>query len=122
MATVQLTLNIEAAVVDEAKRYAESQHRELNLLLEEYLKKLAERQRLAMKEDDFLTDNILLIQKQERDVSNKVTENDPLLKKIKTMKASPELEQLTGLLKGKIPADVDYDEVRYQYLKEKYDL
>lgn len=35
---------------------------------------------------------------------------------------APEILALTGILKGKVPDDVDLKEMRYQYLKTKYDL
>ncbi len=35
---------------------------------------------------------------------------------------NPDILELTGILKGKIPDDIDLKEEKYQYLKQKYDL
>ena len=37
-------------------------------------------------------------------------------------KINPDILALTGILKGKIPDDIDIIEEKYQYLKQKYDL
>ncbi len=34
----------------------------------------------------------------------------------------PDILTLTGILKGKVPNDIDLKEERFQYLKDKYDL
>jgi len=33
-----------------------------------------------------------------------------------------DIKFLTGILKGKYPDDMDYKDMKYEYLKEKYDL
>ena len=35
---------------------------------------------------------------------------------------NPDILALTGILKGKIPDDIDIIEEKYRYLKQKYDL
>ena len=33
-----------------------------------------------------------------------------------------DIKSLTGILKGKYPAGTSYDDMRYEYFKEKYNL
>ena len=47
---------------------------------------------------------------------------DPLLEKLKTYVIPDEVKALTGILKGKYPDDMDYKDMKYEYLKEKYGL
>lgn len=54
---------------------------------------------------------------------DKITEvYDPLLEKLKTVELSDEIKALTGVLKGKYPDDADIKDLKYEYLKEKYNL
>ncbi len=47
---------------------------------------------------------------------------DPLLEKYKDVKISDKILSLSGILKGKYPDDMDYKDMRYEYLKDKYGL
>ena len=54
------------------------------------------------------------------ELAKKKDKKDPLLEKLKTYKIPPELEAITGILKGKYPDDMDYKDMKYEYLKDKY--
>ncbi|HEK20919.1 DUF6364 family protein [Mucilaginibacter sp.] len=47
---------------------------------------------------------------------------DPLLEKYEKMEFSDDIKALSGILKGKVPDDVNIWDCKYEYLKEKYDL
>lgn len=42
--------------------------------------------------------------------------------KISEMEITADILALTGILKGKVPYDIDVWDLKYEYLKEKYDL
>ncbi|MBS1503910.1 MAG: hypothetical protein JST32_17705 [Bacteroidetes bacterium] len=56
------------------------------------------------------------------EVAKKRQKKDPLLEKLKTMEIPDDIKALTGILKGKYPEDMDYKDMKYEYLKEKYGL
>jgi hypothetical protein len=56
------------------------------------------------------------------EIAKKRKKKDPLLEKLKAYEIPDDIKSLTGVLKGKYPDDMDYKDMKYEYLKEKYDL
>lgn len=56
------------------------------------------------------------------EVAKKRQKKDPLLEKYKDVKIPDDILSLTGILKGKIPDDANYKDLKYEYLKDKYGL
>jgi ABC-type phosphate transport system auxiliary subunit len=56
------------------------------------------------------------------ELAKKRNKKDPLLEKYKDVKVSDEILSLTGILKGKYPEDMNYKDMKYEYLKDKYGL
>jgi len=56
------------------------------------------------------------------EVAKKRNKRNPILEKFKDTEISPDILALSGILKGKYPDDMDYKDMKYEYLKEKYDL
>lgn len=56
------------------------------------------------------------------DFSKKRKKEDPLLERYKTMEISEDIRSLRGILKGKVPEDVDYKDLKWEYLKERHGL
>lgn len=56
------------------------------------------------------------------DSSKKDTEKYPLLEKLRNIEIPPDILSLSGILEGPVPDDIDVWELKYEYLKEKYDL
>ncbi|MDP9076257.1 MAG: DUF6364 family protein [Bacteroidota bacterium] len=56
------------------------------------------------------------------DFAKKRKKKDPLLEKYKDVELSPGILALTGVLKGQYPEDMDYKDMKYEYLKDKYGL
>jgi Sec7-like guanine-nucleotide exchange factor len=54
--------------------------------------------------------------------AKKRKKNDPLLEKLKTIEISDDIKALTGILKGKVPDDINLWDAKYKYLKEKHGL
>lgn len=100
MASTKLTLSVDEAFVDKAKRYASKHKTSLSKLFSEFIN--------------------------EKIVADETAEEDPFLKKIRQIEIPEDIKSLTGILKGVIPDDVDAKEAlreaKYEYLKEKYGL
>jgi hypothetical protein len=96
MASTKLTLSVEEAFVNKAKRYAAKHKTSLSKLFSEFVN--------------------------EKITEDQLTEEDPFLKKIRAIKISEDIKSLTGILKGKYPDDMDYKDMKYEYLKEKHGL
>ena len=94
MAASKLTLSVDTDTIQIAKRVA----LESNMSVSKLFKKLV------------------------TEIDKKKIRKDPLLEKFKNVEISPDLEALKGVLKNKYPADVDYKNIKYEYLKEKYGL
>jgi hypothetical protein len=94
METTKLTLSIKADKIAKAKKYAKEHHTSVSKLFDKFL------------------DEIIPTDK----------ENDPLLQKLKAMEIPDDLKSLVGILKGKYPEDIDYKDVKYEYLKEKHGI
>ena len=94
MATSKLTLSVQSDTIERAKQYARRNHTSLSKIVQKLL----------------------------NDIAREEVKEDPLLKKYKDTKFPDWITELTGVLKGKYPEDMDYKDMKYEYLKEKYDL
>lgn len=56
------------------------------------------------------------------DFSKKRKKEDPLLERYKNMEISEDVKALRGILKGKVPEDIDYKDLKWEYLKERHGL
>jgi hypothetical protein len=56
------------------------------------------------------------------EIDKKRKKKNSVLEKFKDIEISPEIQSLTGILKGKYPDDITLWDAKYEYLKEKYDL
>ncbi|WP_462264376.1 DUF6364 family protein [Mucilaginibacter sp.] len=95
MATSKLTLSVDTDIIAKAKKYAAAHQVSISKLFSDFISKTAGKEEV---------------------------EEDEFLKKVKAIKVSPEIEKITGILKGKVPDDFDYDQAKYEYFKEKYGL
>lgn len=101
MASTKLTLSVEDAFVDKAKRYAAKHKTSLSKLFSEILS------------EKIATDQT-------------PPEDDAFLEKLNTIEISDKIRSLTGVLKVDIPAEADLKklarEAKYEYLEKKYGL
>lgn len=94
----KLTLSVKPDRIEKAKRYASKHHTSISKIVSDLFDGLTEKDEAeAMAEDPFLT-------------------------KLKNEPVAPEIEALRGILKGKVPDDINLWDAKYEYLKEKYDL
>jgi len=95
MTAIQVTLNLENDTAEKIKEYVAKKQLNLNVLLENHLK----------------------------DIANQYTipEVDEKKLDLKNREISPEILALTGIIKGNL-TDEDVDNMKYEYLKEKYGL
>jgi uncharacterized protein DUF6364 len=96
MATTKLTLSVETGSLPLVKKYARRNHTSVSKLVQK------------------LFDGIAKEEAQNQD--------DPFLKKLREMEIPDDIKALTGILKGKYPDNMDYKDMKYEYLKEKYGL
>lgn len=96
MTTIQVTLDLEDSVAEKLKSYAEKKHTDLNALLKAYVVEVAQLQ----------------------EVKGEETNNDLDLN---GNKLSANILALTGIIKGSYN-DEEIDNLKYEYLKEKYGL
>jgi hypothetical protein len=94
MAATKLTLSSDEDTVELAKRIASNN----NISVSKLFKKLI------------------------TEFSKKETKKDPLLERYEQMEFSDDIKALRGVLKGKYPDDMDYKDMKYEYLKEKHGL
>ncbi|HEY8782594.1 MAG TPA: DUF6364 family protein [Mucilaginibacter sp.] len=94
MAHSKLTLSMEPEFIEMAKSYASENNTSVSKLFKNYIK----------------------------DVSKKKPQKDSVLEKFKDNPIHPDILALTGILKGKYPEGTTYDDMRYEYFKERYDL
>jgi hypothetical protein len=94
MATTKLTLSVDKDTIDLAKQLASESNVSVSKLFKNFVKEKA----------------------------GKRTKEDPILEKYKDVQIAPEILALTGILKGKYPEDMDYKDMKYEYLKDKYGL
>ena len=93
MATIKLTLSVNEDTVAWAKRYAQRKHTSLSKIVQNHFEEI-----------------------------KKEVNKDPLLEKFYDTEMPPEILALTGILKGKVPDDINIWDTKYEYLKEKYDI
>jgi len=96
MANNKLTLSVEPDLVTKAKEYAVKHHTSLSRVVSNLLNQ-------AIEEDQ-------------------AKENDPFFEKLKKIEISDKIKALTGVIKGDFPDQIDLWEVKYEYLKDKYEL
>lgn len=94
MATTKLTLSADEDTIQMAKRIAS----ENNISVSKLFKNLI------------------------TEVDKKKKKKDPLLERLKTLEIPDDIKALTGILKGKYPDDMDYKDMKYEYLKERHGL
>lgn len=94
MATIKLTLSSDEETVELAKRIAANNKMSVSKLFKNLI----------------------------NDFSKKQIKKDPLLEKYEKIEFSDDIIALRGILKGKYPDDMNYKDMKYEYLKEKYDL
>jgi hypothetical protein len=94
MANSKLTLSMEPEFIEMAKSYASENKTSVSKLFKNFIK----------------------------DVSKKEPQKDSVLDKFKDNPIHPDILALTGILKGKYPEGTSYDDMRYEYFKERYDL
>ncbi|QXV65770.1 hypothetical protein INP83_01340 [Mucilaginibacter sp. 21P] len=94
MENTKLTLNIKADSLPAVKEYAKRKHTSLSKMVQQFF-------------DD-------IVKKEEG--------SDAFLNKIKQEPIAPEIAALRGILKGKVPDDINLWDAKYEYLKEKHGL
>lgn len=92
----KLTLSVEPDKIEKAKRYALQQHTSISKLFSEFIASVV--------------------------VKEETIKEDPFLAKIKEMEIPDWIKKLSEGPKVDLPEDVDYKEMKYEYLKEKYGL
>jgi len=93
MAT-KLTLSVKSESLPAIKRYAKKKHTSVSKLVQDFFDEI-------VKEE---------------------TKEDDLLERLKTIELSDNIKALSGILKGSYPEDMDYKDMKYEYLKDKYGL
>lgn len=94
MATTKLTLSADEQTIELAKKIASEDNISVSKLFKQLL----------------------------NDFSKKRKKQDPLLERYKNMDISEDIKALRGILKGKVPDDVDYKDLKWEYLKERHGL
>jgi hypothetical protein len=94
MATTKLTLSIDKDTIQMAKELASDDHISVSKLFKTLIADLAKKRK----------------------------KKDPLLEKLSSYEVPDDIKSLTGILKGKYPDNMDYKDMKYEYLKGKYDL
>jgi hypothetical protein len=95
MATIKLTLSVKPDSLSLVKKYAKRKHTSVSKIVQQLFDGIAE---------------------EENHIENEV------LAKYKNTEISDNIKALTGILKGKVPDDINLWDAKYEYLKEKYDL
>lgn len=94
MESTKLTLNVNSHSLPAVKAYAKRQHTSVSKLVQRLFDEIVEKE----------------------------AKEDPLLEKLKHIELSDDIKALSGILKGKVPDDINIWDAKYEYLKEKYDL
>jgi hypothetical protein len=94
MANSKLTLSMEPELIEMAKDYASKNNTSISKLFKDFI----------------------------RDVTDKKTEEDSVLEKFKDNPIHPDILALTGILKDKYPPGTTYDDMKYEYFKDRYGL
>lgn len=92
----KLTLSVEPDKIAMAKRYALKHHTSISKLFSDFIANVA--------------------------IKDEAIEEDPLLAKIKQMEIPDWVKKLSITQKVDLPDDVNYKELKYEYLKERYGL
>jgi len=95
MATTKLTLSVKTDSLPWVKKYAKRKHTSVSKIVQQLFDGIAQ---------------------EENHIENAV------LEKYKNIEISDNIKALTGILKGKVPDDINLWDAKYEYLKEKYDL
>ena len=93
MESTKVTLNIKADSLSAVKEYAKRQHTSVTKLVQEFFDGIAEQEK----------------------------KEDPIKEKYKNVEIPDWIKQLTGIVKDPDP-NMSYDDMKYEYFKEKYDL
>ena len=94
MGQSKLTLSMEPEFIEMAKSYASENNTSVSKLFKRFIK----------------------------DIYKKKQRKDSVLDKFKNNPIHPDILSLTGILKGKVPDDVNLWDAKFEYLKKKYDL
>ena len=94
MATTKLTLSIDTDTIKWAKKHVERRNISLSKFIQNQLNEVAKKEALS----------------------------DPLLEKLRNMEIPDDIKSLTGILEGKYPPGTSYDDMRYEYFKDRYGL
>ncbi|MBD1364815.1 hypothetical protein IDJ77_13420 [Mucilaginibacter sp. ZT4R22] len=94
MESIKLTLSVKSASLPAIKKYAKEKHTSVSKLVQDFFDEIVEKDK----------------------------KEDPLLERLKNIELSDDIKALTGVLKGKYPDDMDYKDMKYEYLKDRYGL
>jgi hypothetical protein len=94
MANSKLTLSMEPEFIELAKNYASENNTSVSKLFKNFIK----------------------------EVSRKTSPESSVLDKFKGNPIHPDILALTGILKGKYPDNMSYDDMKYEYFKDRYGL
>jgi hypothetical protein len=94
MANSKLTLSMEPEFIEMAKSYASENKTSVSKLFKSFIK----------------------------DVCQKKPNKISVLEKFKDNPIHPDILELTGILKGKYPDGTSYDDMKYEYFKDRYGL
>lgn len=100
----KLVLDIEPEILKQAEDFANERHVDLSALVSDYLNRIS-----------------VPNQSVDRVENTDITKNsDPLVEKYKNIEIPTWIKELTGV--AKIHDDISYDDLKYQYFIERYDL
>ncbi|TFF38274.1 DUF6364 family protein [Mucilaginibacter psychrotolerans] len=94
MENIKLTLNVKADSLRTVKEYAKRRHTSLSKIVQKLFDEIVEQEE----------------------------SEDAFLNRLKQEPVAPEIAALRGILKGKVPDDVNLWDYKYEYLKEKHGL
>ena len=94
MENTKLTINVKAGSLPAVKQYAKRQHTSVSKIVQKFFDQILEQE---IKADSFLTN-------------------------LKEENATSQIKSLRGILKGKVPDDINLWDAKYEYLKGKYEL
>jgi hypothetical protein len=94
MANSKLTLSIEPEFIEMAKSYALENNISVSKLFKNFIE----------------------------DVAKKTPTENSVLEKFKDNPIHPDILALTGILKSKYPDNMTYDDMKYEYFKDRYGL
>jgi hypothetical protein len=95
MGATKLTLSVKGDSLPFVKRYAKRQSTSVSKLVQNLFDDIAEKEK---------------------------GHEDPLFEKYKNTEIPDWIKELTGILKGKYPDDMDYKDMKWEYLKDRHGL